>query len=382
MIDRKEDDIQWLKNISSIGIGNNKDLNDIVFYRFIINSLPIAILTVDSELKITSFNPWAEVVTGFSAADVLGSFCGEILHGGMCDSNCPLKTTIRREYPFVRVETSIRKRNGTIIPARMNTAALLDDNGQLIGAVEAFQDISFLKAMEREKDNLISMFAHDMKSSLSIIGGFVLRLMKTGVDLNDKKNQKYLGIIRDETDKLNFLINDFLEFSRLQNGKLKFDFQPMSLDKELMELIEAYQPNALQSEIDLEIQNDEVLPVIQADVHRLRRAFTNLLDNAFKYSTAGDTITLSTGQTAQEVIVTIEDQGKGIDPEDLPYIFDMFHRGKATKGKDGSGVGLAVVKAIVEGHGGTVLVESQADKGSTFTVVLPKAAKGLMEQEE
>jgi PAS domain S-box-containing protein len=379
MIDRKEDDIQWLKNISSKGIGNNKDLNDIIFYRFIINSLPIAILTVDSELKITSFNPWAEVVTGFSAADVLGSFCGEILHGAMCDSNCPLKTTIRREYPFVRVETSIRKRNGTIIPARMNTAALLDDNGQLIGAVEAFQDISFLKAMEREKDNLISMFAHDMKSSLSIIGGFVLRLMKTGVNLNDKKNQKYLSIIRNETDKLDFLINDFLEFSRLQNGKLKLDFQPMSLDKELMELIEAYQPNALRSEIDLEIQNDEVLPVIQADVHRLRRAFTNLLDNAFKYSSAGDTIALSTGQTAQEVIVTIADQGRGIDPEDLPHIFDMFHRGKATKGKDGSGVGLAVVKAIVEGHGGTVLVESQAEKGSTFTVVLPKAAKGLME---
>jgi len=152
-------------------------------------------------------------------------------------------------------------------------------------------------------------------------------------------------------------------------------FQATSLDKELIELFEAYEPKALQSDINLELQSKEILPVIKADAHRLRRVFTNLMDNAFKFTKKGGNITISTKETEQEVMVTIRDRGQGIDPEDLPYIFDLFHRGKGTVKKEGSGVGLAAVKTIIEGHGGKVLVESELGKGSVFTVVLPKVPK-------
>jgi two-component system phosphate regulon sensor histidine kinase PhoR len=256
----------------------------------------------------------------------------------------------------------------------MNTAGLFDDDGHLIGGVESFQDISRLKVLEREKNNLISMFAHDMRSSLTIIGGFIRRLLTKPRTINQAKEKEYLEIVRNQSDKLESLIDDFLEFSRLQTGKLKLNLTAISLDKELMETLDSYRLKASECRIKLELQNEEALPVIKGDAHKLRRVFTNLLDNALKFSEKG-TITVTTEQTATEVIVKVEDEGIGIPPDELPYIFDAFHRGSGTEENRGFGLGLAGVKTIVEAHGGRVRVNSKEGKGSVFTVVLPKAGK-------
>lgn len=360
-------------------IANNKDFQDLTFYRFTIDSLPVAVITVNSELKITSFNPRAEKLTGYSAKEAMGRYCGEILQGGMCNINCPLKTVINRQNPIVRLETTVINKQGETIPVGMNTAALLDDDGKLLGGVEAFRDISHLKALEREKDNFISMIAHDMRSSITVIGGFVLRLLSNAGHIDEEKQKEYLNIAKNESSKLESLVNDFLEFSRLQTGKLKFNFGPTSLDKELMELVDAYQIKASQSGIKLELQNEEELPIIEADVRQLGRVFTNLLDNALKFSKKEGKVIIATQETDREITIKFIDQGTGIDPVDLPCIFDPFHRGQARKKTEGFGLGLATVKAIVEGHGGRVLAESELGKGSIFSVVLPKAAKHGME---
>lgn len=361
-------------NASRTGRAKEPAHVDPAFFKFALDSLPVGIITVNPQLEITSFNPWAESLTGYCEKEALGRYCGDILQGGMCKLHCPLTTAIHQRRPVVRMETTIQSKAGGTIPVRMHTAAMIDKAGSPIGAIEAFQDISQLKILEREKDNLISMFAHDMKSALTIIGGFVLRLLKKTNDLDEERRRKYLGIIRNETNKLDFMVTDFLEFARLQTGKLKLHFQTISLDKELMEIFEIYQQTIAETAIGIELQNDTVLPVIEADPQRLRRVFTNLLDNAFKFSTKGGTITISMEETAKEVMIAIRDHGVGIDPEDLPYIFDMFHRGKTGK-TEGSGVGLAVVKAIVEAHAGRVLVESKLGRGSTFNVILPKSER-------
>jgi len=346
--------------------------NDLNFYRFVINSLPIAVATVNSEFKITGFNPWAEQLTGYSEKEAMGHYCGEILQGGMCKINCPLRAVIKKRQAVVQLDTTITDRSEKTIPVRMNTAGLFDDEGHLLGGLEAFQDISRLRALEREKANLISMFAHDIKSSLTIIGGFVLRLIKKRSSLDEEKQIKYLDIMKKETGKLSFLVNDFLEFSRLQTGKLKLEFSATSIDKELMELFDAYQVKAKEAGMTLALDNEEELPIIEADANRLRRVFTNLLDNALKFSKRGGTITLSTDQTEKDIIVRVKDEGIGIDPEDLPFIFETFHRGKGAENREGFGLGLATVEAIVEAHGGRVLVKSTLGKGSVFKVILPK----------
>lgn len=352
--------------------GDEKDLQNASFCNFVIDSLPVGVVTVNPKRIITSFNPWAEILTGYSEKEALGRYCGEVLQGGMCKLHCPLTTAIYRRQPVLQTETTIQNKAGETIPVRMHTAALLDNKGDLIGAVEAFQDISSLKAMERERENLISMFAHDMKSSLAIIGGFALRLCRKAADLDERKQSDYLDIIQREVHRLDSLVTDFLEFARLQTGQLKLHFESTSLDKEIMELFDAYQSRAMQSGIRLALRNPKSLPPIEADPKRLRRAFTNLLDNAFKFSTQGGTVTLATKETDREVLISIIDEGRGIDPDDLPFIFDIFRRGKSAEEKAGEGIGLATVKAIVEGHGGKVTVKSKPGQGSTFTVILPK----------
>jgi two-component system phosphate regulon sensor histidine kinase PhoR len=358
---------------TSVKVGNHfKGGQDLAFFKFVIQSLPVAVVTVNSELKITGFNLWAEGLTGYSAEEALGRFCGDILQGGMCQRECPLRTVLNRKDPVVRIETTIQNKMGETIPVSMSTAALLDEEARLIGGLEAFQDISQLKALEREKTNLMSMFAHDMKSPLIAIQGFVLRLLAHITDMAVEKRDNYLEIIRREAGKLEFLINDFIDFTRLQTGRLDLNLDATSLDQELKELFEAYQPRASKSGIELKLENRESLPLIEADAPRLRRVFTNLLDNALKFTEGKGTVTILTQQTDYDVSVKVIDEGIGIDSRELLSVFEPFQRGKDAEKTEGFGLGLAGVKTIVEAHGGRVLVESELGRGSVFTVILPK----------
>jgi two-component system, OmpR family, phosphate regulon sensor histidine kinase PhoR len=282
-----------------------------------------------------------------------------------------MKTVINRRQSEVQIETTIQTKEGSVIPVKMNTAGLFDKDGNLIGGIEAFQDISALKSLEREKANLASMFAHDMNSSLTGIHGLALRLSKTD-DLNEEMPRKYIEVIEKEAAKLESLVRDFLEFTRLQTGQLHLSFSSISLDKELWELFDLYQPKASQRGITLEFHTAGTLPIIEADVDRLRRVFTNLLDNALKFSKEKGKINIKVEEAEQEVKVQIGDDGIGISPEDLPYIFDLFYRGRGAASQKGSGVGLGTVKAIVEGHRGRIFVASELGKGTVFTVLLPK----------
>jgi two-component system phosphate regulon sensor histidine kinase PhoR len=350
------------------------------FFKFAIESIPVGVLSVDSSLRITGFNPWAEKITGYSEKDALQHFCGDILQGGMCNINCPLRTVLRREKPMIEIETTIQKKSGESVPVRMNTAGLFDSRGDLIGGIEAFQDISRVKHLERERGNIVSMIAHDMKSPIISIHGFAHRLEKR---IAGEKEREYLHIIEKEATRLEALITDFLEVSRLQTGKLPLNLSATSLDKELYELCELYQPRARKKGLSLELHSEEPLPIINADSQRLRRVFSNLLDNAIKFSRKKGVVTVSTQLTDGDVIVKVQDQGIGIDPYDLPYIFEPFHRGRGKGEKeDGFGLGLAGVKAIVEGHGGSVHVHSELGKGSAFFVVLPKSLQELKVEDE
>jgi len=240
-------------------------------------------------------------------------------------------------------------------------------------------DITGIKSLERERANLTAMFAHDIKSSLVAIQGLVMRMLNRAETLPAEKQAKYLEIVRKEAGKLEFLVDDFLESSRVQAVRLNFSKAPFSVEKELREFFELYQPLALEKGLRLELDCAAGLPLIEADANRLRRVFLNLLDNAFKFSTRpGARVTLSAWAEADRVEIRIADQGTGIDPEDLPFVFDPFHRGR--NGSEplyrGHGVGLAAVKSIVEGHGGQVFVASEKGKGSVFTVRLPTAVRG------
>lgn len=357
-------------------------LNDgLAFYKFVIDSVPIAIVSMDSSLRITEFNHWAEKVTGYTPGEALGRQCRDVLQSGLCQGKCPLRTVLNQARSTVSGRTIIHNREGKTIPVRFNAAALFGLEGKLMGGVEAFMDITNLVAMERERANFISMLAHDMRSSLTGIHGLGLRLLRKLDDLDKENERKYLEIITKEAANLEALIDDFLDFSRIETGRLKLNIRATSLDKELEELFESYRVRAIQHGIKLDLQIEGILPVIEVDTSRLHRVLANLLDNAIKFSGNKGTVTITAREKEQEVMVGVSDEGIGIDPDDLPHIFDVFHRGRATGGTEGHGLGLATVKAIVEGHGGRVVVASQPNKGATFTVFLPKREEGLNHSE-
>ncbi|MEW5912819.1 MAG: PAS domain S-box protein [Thermodesulfobacteriota bacterium] len=340
-------------------------------HRALIQSLPVGVISVDPDFRITEINTRGREILGRMPDDLVGSYCKDVMQTNLCQNKCPIKSAMLNERPTGPVEATLVTREGRSIHLRVQAAGLHDAQGKLVGGVEIFQDVTEIKSLERERANLISMFAHDMKSPLVGIQGFALRLLNKQ---EGDKQQQYLEIIRKEAAHLEKIINDFLDFARLETGRLKLNFSATDLDKEFIELMAAFQPGFSEAGIRLEIISQQKLPVIEADAVHLRRAFSNLLENALKYSASGTTVSIELEDLKNEIAVRVRDQGMGIASEDLPYIFDMFYRGHSQGKTHGHGLGLAGVEAIVTGHGGRVMVTSEVGVGSVFTVFLPKQA--------
>ena len=252
----------------------------------LVNSLPVGVISVDPHFRITEINPQGLAILGYEAQEALGRPCHEVLRSEACERRCPIKSSLGSRQPIGPVDTTFVSKDGVRKAVSLRASGLYNTEDELIGGVEVFQDVSQLKALERERANLVSMFAHDMKTPLVGIQGFALRLLKRGELTEPAKQRQYLEVIRRQAEQLEKIINDFLDFARLETGRLKLNFSAVDLDKEFIELLEAFSPRFAQKGLGLVLKGGEKLPVIEADPVHLRRAFGNLLDNALKYSDA------------------------------------------------------------------------------------------------
>jgi signal transduction histidine kinase len=215
-----------------------------------------------------------------------------------------------------------------------------------------------------------AMAVHDMKSSLILIGGFIRRLTAEPLAIDDERQRSYLRIIKKEGLKLETLLDDFLACTELA-GELRLELRPTCLARELRDICESHQLRAGRRNITLRLKCPVQLEPIPADRMRLQRVFGNLLDNALKFSPPESTISVRIRGWKSEVHIAFMDEGPGIDDSDLPYLFEARYRGRTGVETEGSGLGLASVKAVVEAHGGRVLAKNRPEKGAVFTVVLP-----------
>jgi PAS domain S-box-containing protein len=340
-------------------------------YRGLVETMAEGLTIEDGNGDIVYVNDKLCEMWGGSRENILGRPKTDFLDAAGCKALMELTAEVH-QGTALSGEITWTALDGRRIATLVSSVPMFDGDGRNQGCFWVITDISQIKALERERANMISMFAHDMRSSLTGIHGLGLRLLNKWTLLDEGKKNEYLEIINREAAKLESLVDDFLEFSRLESGRMKLSYQAISLEKELMELHQVYWERARQRGLQLVLQIDEALPIIEADVNRLRRVFTNLLDNAIKFSREAGTITLAAGESDAEVMVKIVDEGIGIEAEELPFVFDLFHRGRTGERREGYGIGLATVKAIVEGHGGRVHVMSEPGKGSTFTVFVPK----------
>ena len=342
-------------------------------YDIVINSLPVGFSMVDKDGIVLDFNPAAEAITGYSKEEALGKPHLEILHGTSDEDACPLhKHALQQREQTVAMETTIKKKNGERIALSVATSPLFDDQGVLAGGVELFRDITETKRLERERKNMLTMFAHDMKNPVMASGGFVSRLLSGKDGALTDKQKNHLEIIREELDRLAGLLTDFLEFSLLETKEYKPVPAPFDIETEMRKTVETTRMEAEKKNIKLVFERfGEKPPTSNVDASMIKRMIANLLDNAIKYTGPGGTITVRLSEGEEEnMLVSVTDTGIGIPENHQPYVFDAFYR--VSRDAKGTGLGLAIAKTIVEAHGGRIWVESAPGKGSTFNVVLPK----------
>jgi signal transduction histidine kinase len=239
-------------------------------------------------------------------------------------------------------------------------------------AVVALHDVSHLKELERLKSRFVSNVSHELRTPITTIVLYA-KLIRN----HPESLEEYIDPLVREAEREAELVENILQISRLDAGRLEFDPQPAGLNRLVAESIDSLQMLAKNKGITLVDQFAQPEPVAWADPERLQQVLNNLLENAIHYTPEGGHVAVSTGKRVTEgaswVTVTIEDTGIGIPEDERPHIFERFYRGERPRREQisGSGLGLAIVQEIVELHGGRVTVESEVGSGSTFTVWLP-----------
>jgi two-component system phosphate regulon sensor histidine kinase PhoR len=244
------------------------------------------------------------------------------------------------------------------------------------GAVAVLTDISSLKAIQKRNAEFVSSVSHEMKTPLSSIRAYV-ELLVDGEAEDDATREEFLGVINDQADRLQRLIDNLLNLARIEAGVVAVNKSPQSLNERLAEAVRVLEPTAQQKDIRLTTEFSQLYLGVLGDRDMLLQAAINLIANALKYTPKGGSVTVASRLNDKEVIFEVLDSGVGLSAEDCQRVFEKFYRVKKDREMaQGTGLGLPLVKHIVEDvHGGRIEVESELGRGSTFRVILPGLAQ-------
>ncbi len=242
-----------------------------------------------------------------------------------------------------------------------------DEIGELCDTINHMADE--LGESERLKNEFISTISHELRTPMTAIRGWGETLIDDQVAADPALIKKGIGVILSETERLSQMVEELLDFSRIQSGRLSIVLERVDLLAELDEVVLMFTERTKKEGKELHFSYPGALPPVAGDPARLKQVFINIIDNAIKYSDAGDRIDVSAHRTGGNILVKVADTGIGIPAADLPHIKERFY--KANQTRRGSGIGLSVVDEIVRMHGGTFDIASTEGKGTTVTVSLP-----------
>lgn len=256
---------------------------------------------------------------------------------------------------------------------RALSAAFHGPDHQILGTVTVFHDVTSFKELDEMKDDFVRMVSHELRSPISaiklqqavILEGLAGELTAKQRELISRAQLRLQGLLD--------LINDLLDVAKMEAGFRHFEQVPVQLPEILVEIVEFLEAQANVQRVKLKLETAPGLPAILADRRGIEEIFTNLIANAINYSPHGGDVTISIQPQGDFLEARVGDQGIGIEPEELPKIFDKFYRVKSPQTRQviGTGLGLPIVKSVVEAHRGSIEVESQVGVGSTFRVLLP-----------
>jgi PAS domain S-box-containing protein len=340
------------------------------------------VMILDWRWRITSFNRAMEHLTGWPREEAIGRPCAEVLGihneqgANICLTACPLQRLPRVPNPTVEGRMTTRDGRERYISSRYSATYGPDD--EFLGAIANVRDITARKLEEQQQATFISVISHELKTPVAIIKGYASTLSRPDAHWDEATLRDGLQVIEEEADRLNALIGNLLDVSRMQAGGLRLQFGPVDLPTladRIMQGIAASAPG----HFEFQRRFPNTFPPVHADEERLRMVLANLLSNAVKYSPSGGTIRVGGWTEDDQAIVYVADQGVGIAPEDQQRIFERFYRVDNTLGRQtqGAGLGLYLAHVIVEAHGGKLWVESVPGRGSRFIFTVPLERRSL-----
>lgn len=364
-------------------------LNSELRFRGLLEKLPAGAYTCDPDGLITYFNQHAVQLWGRQPKlnDPVDRFCGSFklyaLDGSpISHDQCWMALALKDALEYNGHEIVIERPDGQRRTTLAYASPISDEGGKLLGAVNVLVDISdrkraedALKQADRSKNEFLATLAHELRNPLAPIRAAVKILQLKSK--TTPESRMALEVIERQTGQMTRLIDDLLDIARITSNKLELRQETIELGEVLDAAVETSRPLIEQRGHELIVEAPAEPIRIDADLVRLAQVISNLLNNAAKYTERGGRISLRASRKETEAVVEVSDTGMGIAPEMLPHIFEMFTQAeRAANGSPGGlGIGLTLVKRLVEMHGGTVTVHSEGrGKGSKFAVRVPIAA--------
>ncbi|MGL5065087.1 MAG: PAS domain S-box protein [Microcoleus sp.] len=340
-------------------------------FRSLSECSPVGIFKIDVEGQCIYTNPRCQAICGFTAEEALGNGWMQFVHPEDLNYCLSLWSDSAAENYEFSCEFRHIFREGTIRFCRVKTAPIFSSKGQLIGHVGTVADITESRAIEKMKDEFISIVSHELRTPLASIRGS-LGLLAAGVLKNNPETAKQmLEIASSDTERLVRLVNDILDLERLDSSKVTLVKEWCDAGTLMRQSVESVRSLVAENNINLSVAPTDVQ--VWANPDRIVQMLVNLLSNAVKFSPPGSTVTVKVQDLGDRVLFEVKDRGRGIPADKLETIFGRFQQVDASdsRQKGGTGLGLAICRSIVQQHGGRIWAESTVGEGSSFYFTVP-----------
>ncbi len=349
--------------------------------RTIVESLPNGILVTNVQGQVALINPAFQWLMGIEEDVATGEPVESCIQDkGFCqlvkDISAGNAHTLSETYEFTTIGEKYLQATGRPV---------LGDVGECLGAVVNLVDITAMKVLDRMKSEFVAKVSHELRSPLSTIHEQLALVLKDMVEKESTRDQYLLSRAKEKTQGLISLIGDLLDLSRIEAGNVCIDFKPIKLDELLKNIVDFMETRANGKNQRLKlVLHDEPIPLIKADPQALESVFGNLIANAINYTPEGGAIEVGISLLPEKIQIDVSDNGFGIEAKDIDNIFKRFYRVKNEKTRfiTGTGLGLPIVKGLLDELGGSIQIQSEPSQGSTFTVFLPISAENSPQNAE
>ncbi len=334
------------------------------------NAMMSGMFVTDDHSIVVSVNPALSKMIGLPEDRIVGHSVAEFL--ALTEDQDGETVAQMRDRIIGRVTPAdMRRADGTLVPIEMCVSRFEVDGRQC--HVASWTDVSERREIDRMKDEFVSIVSHELRTPLTSVRGALQLVLADPPEFKDEEQAPLLDIALKNCERLIRIINDILDVSKIEAGKIELHLKPCSASELAATAMQSVTEIARHASVTLETEIEEGVGHVRADFDRMVQVLVNMLSNAVKFAPAGSAVTLGATRAADSITWSVRDRGQGIAEEDLSKLFKKFSQvdASATRATGGTGLGLSIVKALVEQHGGTVGVESRLGEGTTFTVTLP-----------